>query len=201
MSMRLGVFGGTFDPIHLGHLVLAEWCREECRLDAVAFLPAGLPPHKRHLLISSADDRARMLELALADQPAFYVDRRELGRTDPCFTVDTLTELKREDPDRSLVFLMGADSLADFPDWREPGRILELAEVAAVGRTGTPAVNMQRFRDLWGDALVQRIRRVEIPRFDVSSREIRTRVKQRKSIRFMTPRAVEVFIESQKLYQ
>lgn len=197
----MGVFGGTFDPVHLGHLVLAERCREECRLDAVAFLPAGVPPHKRHLQISSAHDRAEMLELALAGQPAFHVDRRELVRTDPCFTVQTLAELKDEDPDRSLIFLMGADSLADFPNWREPMRILEMAEVAAVGRPGTAPVDLLHFRELWGAALVERIHWVEIPRIDFSSREIRSRVGQGKSIRFMTPRAVECFIESRKLYR
>lgn len=198
---RLGIFGGTFDPVHLGHLLLAERCREECRLDEVVFLPAGLPPHKRGQAISPGVDRAQMLELAIAGQFQFRVDRRELSKVTPSFTVETLREFRRELPETELVFLMGADSLADFGQWREPQEILDLAEVAVVGRLGSPTAELENYRRLWGDRRVDRICQVQIPRIEFSSREIRARVAAGKSIRFMTTRAVECYIEEHRLYQ
>jgi nicotinate-nucleotide adenylyltransferase len=199
--MRLGVLGGTFDPVHFGHLLLAERCREECLLDEVVFLPAGLPPHKRGQEITSGTDRAQMLELAIAGQPRFRVDRRELSKDTPSFTVETLREFRREQPETELVFLMGADSLAEFAQWREPQEILELAEVAVVGRYGSLTADLGAYRQLWGDRRVDRICQVQIPRIEFASREIRARVASRKTIRFMTPRAVECYIEQQGLYR
>ncbi|MFN9371659.1 MAG: nicotinate-nucleotide adenylyltransferase [Planctomycetaceae bacterium] len=199
--MRLGLFGGTFDPVHFGHLLLAERCREECRLDEVVFLPAGRPPHKQGQPITSGADRAAMLELAIAGQSRFRVDRRELSKPTPSFTVETLREFRREMPTTELVFLMGADSLADFPQWREPQEILGLAEVAVVGRYGSPAADLAAYRQLWGNRLVDRICQVQIPRIEFASREIRGRVAAGQSIRFMTPRAVECYIEQRRLYR
>jgi nicotinate-nucleotide adenylyltransferase len=199
--MRLGVFGGTFDPIHFGHLLLAERCREECRLDEVAFLPAGVPPHKQGQLLTSGVARSEMLELAIAGQPRFRVDRRELSKVTPSFTVETLREFHREQPQAELVFLMGADSLADFSQWREPQEILDLAEVAVVGRLGSATADLAYYRQLWGDRRVAQISQVQIPHIEFSSREIRARVAARKSIRFMTPRAVECYIEDRGLYR
>ena len=199
--MRLGVFGGTFDPIHFGHLLLAERCREECRLDEVAFLPAGVPPHKQGQVLTSGVARSEMLELAIAGQPRFRVDRRELSKVTPSFTVETLREFHREQPQAELVFLMGADSLADFSQWREPQEILDLAEVAVVGRLGSATADLAYYRQLWGDRRVAQISQVQIPHIEFSSREIRARVAARKSIRFMTPRAVECYIEDRGLYR
>src|SRR5260221_4507666 len=132
--MRLGIFGGTFDPVHYGPLLLADQCREQCRLDEVWFIPVGIPPHKPKPGIAAAKARAEMLELAVAGHESFYVDRREIERSDPCYTVDTLRNLQNEDPSRELYFIMGADSLSDFPNWREPVRILEQARLAVVNR-------------------------------------------------------------------
>src|SRR5690242_9249482 len=109
--MRLGLFGGTFDPIHLGHLLLAEQCREQCRLDAVWFLPSANPPHKQGNSITPAQARVEMLEMAIAGHPEFSVSKLELERSGMTYTVDTLEQLKREEPDRELFFLIGADSL------------------------------------------------------------------------------------------
>jgi nicotinate-nucleotide adenylyltransferase len=199
--MRLGVFGGTFDPVHFGHLLLAERCREECRLDVVVFLPAGVPPHKQGQAITPGAARAEMLELAMTGQPCFRVDRRELSKVTPSFTVETLREFRREQPQTELVFLMGADSLADFAQWREPQEILDLAEVAVVGRLGSATADLGAYRKLWGDRRADRISQVQIPRIEFSSREIRARVAGQKSIRFMTPRAVECYIEQHGLYR
>ena len=125
MPARIAIFGGTFDPVHLGHLILAERCREECRLDQVWFIPAGAPPHKASDSITPGERRAEMLEFAIAGHPQFSVNRMELARQGRSFTVDTLRQLHSEDATRELFFLIGADSLADLPLWRDPAGIAD----------------------------------------------------------------------------
>jgi len=199
--MRLGIFGGTFDPVHNGHLLLAEQCREQCRLDQVWFIPAGVPPHKLTRTLAAGKARAEMLELAVAGHDSLHVDRRELERSDPCYTVETLAAIKAEDPTRKLFFLMGADSLAEFSTWREPGRVVELAELAVVNRGGAAPPDLGPLRALLGDALVSRIHFVTMTGMDVSSSDIRRRISEGKSIRYMVPRAVECYIETHGLYR
>jgi nicotinate-nucleotide adenylyltransferase len=199
--MRLGLFGGTFDPVHLGHLLLAERCREECRLDQVWFLPAGTPPHKATESITAGTQRAEMLEFAIAGHPQFSVNRMELAREGRSFTVDTLRQLHEEDPTRELFFLIGADSLADLPMWRDPPGIAELATIVAVNRGDRPWPDLEALRKQLGDAVFGRIQLVTMPGIDLSATDIRRRVRDGKSIRFMTPRACEVYIEQQKLYR
>jgi len=202
--MRLGLFGGTFDPIHLGHLLLAERCREECALDAVWFLPAGDPPHKSSGHISSGKARAEMIELAVAGHPAFAVNRMELERHGKTFTFETLEQLHAEDASRELFFLIGADSLADLPAWRAPRRILELATIVAVNRGDRPCPDVRAVAAQIDNAdaprIAERIRIVDMPGIDISSTEIRRRAREGKSIRFVTPRAVEAYIAEHRLY-
>ncbi len=121
--MRLGLFGGTFDPVHFGHLLLAECCREQCRLDAVWFLPTAVPPHKQDRPPTPAELRIEMLELATAGNEAMAVSRYEADRGGVNYTAQTLEHFHQEDPQRELFFLLGADMLRDLPHWREPGRI------------------------------------------------------------------------------
>jgi nicotinate-nucleotide adenylyltransferase len=209
--MRLGIFGGTFDPVHYGHLLVAEQCFEQCRLDQVWFLPAGTPPHKLERTIAPGKARAEMLELATAGHDRFRVDRSELERTDPCYTVETLGALDAEDPSRELYFILGADSLADFPTWREPRRILELAHLAVANRGAGPLPDLGPLRTAVGrpsgvvqnagDWLESRVHCVAIPGTDISASDIRRRVHDGRSIRFMTPRAVECYIETHGLYK
>jgi len=199
--MRLGLLGGTFDPIHLGHLILAERCREECRLDQVWFLPAGNPPHKQNEAISPGNQRAEMVELAIAGHPQFSVNRMELSRTGRSFTVDTLREVQAQDSTRELFFLIGADSLADLPMWRDPAGIAELATIVAVNRGDRPLPDLDALRSRLGDAVMQRIQIVTMPGIDLSATDIRDRVREGKSIRFMTPRPCEIYIEQHGLYR
>ena len=199
--MRLGVFGGTFDPVHYGHLLLAERCRKECRLDEVWFVPAGTPPHKLNVSVTPASARAEMLELAIAGHPAFRVDRRELLRKEPCFTVETLEELAAEDPARELWFLMGGDSLADFPGWKAPRRILELARLAVAKRGSRPSASLEDLRRQFGGVIAERVQVVTMPVVDFSSSDVRERVRRGASIRYMVPRAVEGYIEAQRIYE
>ena len=137
-AMRLGLFGGSFDPVHYGHLLLAECCREQCRLDAVWFVPAAVPPHKQDQELSPAADRIEMLKLAIGGHDVFDVYTGEIDRGGVSFTVETLEQLHEESPDTEMFFLMGADSLGDLPTWREPKRICELAIPAVVRRAGSP---------------------------------------------------------------
>jgi nicotinate-nucleotide adenylyltransferase len=201
--MRLGVFGGTFDPVHYGHLLLAEACREECRLDEVWFVPAAAPPHKQRKDLTPAARRIEMLELATGGHKAFAVSRLEVERGGVSFTVDSLAQLKAEAPDRELFFLLGADSLRDLPQWREPRRVCELALPVIVGRPGASPPDLGALSSLVSPERLDEIRRnqVQIPEIGLSSREIRRRVAAGLSIRYQTPRAVEKYIEAAGLYR
>ncbi|MEZ6066884.1 MAG: nicotinate-nucleotide adenylyltransferase [Planctomycetaceae bacterium] len=198
--MRIGIYGGTFDPIHFGHLVLAETCREELQLDEVWFLPAFVSPHKRVSETLAAKERLAMVELAIGGHPAFRVDARELARGGPSYTVETLQELHRELPSDDLFFLMGADSLRDFPSWREPARILELATVVAVNR-GRSLPEKAALGQTMGEPAMSRLRIVTMPGIDTSSTDLRLRVRTGRSIRYLTPRGVEEYIRHHQLYR
>jgi nicotinate-nucleotide adenylyltransferase len=201
--MRLGLFGGSFDPVHYGHLLLAECCREQCKLDEVWFLPAAMPPHKQARELTPAAQRIEMLELAIGGQASFKVCCAEIERGGVSYTVDTLSALAREDAARELFFLLGADSLDDLPNWREPDRICQLATLVVVGRPGAPRLNFEVLAPLVSAARLEEIRRhhVEMPPMGLSSREIRGRVASGSSIRFRTPRAVEKYVETHQLYR
>ena len=204
---RVGVFGGTFDPVHWGHLWLAEAAREACRLDEVRLVPAASPPHKQGAVITQPRHRLQMLELATAGLPMFTIDRREIGREGPSFTVDTLGELADElshelnpngsrEPAAELFFLMGADSLADLPTWREPGRIAELATIVAVNRGDqSPAIPAACAH------LADRIELVTMPACGLSATDLRQRARAGRSLLFRTPRPVELYIREHELYR
>jgi nicotinate-nucleotide adenylyltransferase len=208
--MRLGLFGGTFDPVHYGHLLLAECCREQCRLDRVLFLPAAVPPHKQDRALTPAADRIEMLRLAIAGNDAMAVDSYEIDRGGISFTVDTLRHLKSEHfgVERSegaasaeLFFLMGADMLADLPHWREAAEVCRLCVPVVVPRPMCPL----DFAPLAGIATAEQIElirrhQVEMPLVGISSSDIRRRVAAGLSIRYRTPRAVEKYIEIHGLY-
>ena len=199
--IRLGLFGGSFDPIHFGHLLLAETCREACELDRVLFLPCGQSPHKPHGAIATGQQRAEMLELAVAGDPRFGVCRMELERSGPSFSVETLRQLRAEHPDSELFFLMGADSLADLPQWREPQAILELATIVVVNRGHRPPPDWPSLESRIGPIVRDRVRSITMPAIDLSATEIRERIRAKLSVRFRVPRAVEEYIRQNDLYQ
>jgi nicotinate-nucleotide adenylyltransferase len=189
--MRIGVFGGTFDPVHLGHLILAEQCREQGRLDQVLFVPAARPPHKSEQQLSPYAQRVEMLALAIAGQPAFRIDELEKDRPGPSYTADTLTELHRRRPDAEWFLLIGSDTLRDLPSWHDPARVAELAGLLVVLRPEAEvAVQETPRRQL-----------VRMPLIDISSRDLRRLVTEGRSIRYMVPRAVEVYIAEKQLYR
>ncbi len=196
--MRLGIYGGTFDPIHYGHLLLAERCREELQLDEVWFIPAGTPPHKQGRVSTPARARAEMVELAVSGFPEFRVSRLELERGGPSYTVQTLEQLQVAKPQREVFLLMGADSIAEFVTWKDPDRILELSQVVAVNRAGE-SPDLSSLQMLLTHTC-RTIRTVEMPAMGISASEIRWRVAHEQSIRFLTPRPVEMYIRQHKLY-
>ncbi|MBN2218185.1 MAG: nicotinate (nicotinamide) nucleotide adenylyltransferase [Pirellulales bacterium] len=200
--MRLGLLGGSFDPVHYGHLLLAECCREQCRLDRVLFLPAANPPHKQGEKLSSAGDRAAMLRLALAGHEPFAVDTFEIDRGGTSWTVDTLRHFCRTHGDDELFLLLGADMLADLPNWREAGEICRLALPVAVARPGAGEIDLSCLRPVASPERIDQIRRhqVAMPAIGTSGTDLRRRAAAGQSLRFQTPRAVEEYIRTHELY-
>lgn len=201
--MRIGIFGGTFDPVHHGHLILAEQCREQCCLDEVWFIPAALPPHKLDHSISPAKFRTEMLELAISGNPRFRVSRIELDRSGPSYTVATLDQLHTDEPANEFFLLVGTDSLRDLPTWREPRRILELATIVAVNRGSANVVDSDLARktaeNLGADP--SRVQWIQMPGIEIAATDIRQRVAEGRTIRYMVPRAVEMYIREHRVYE
>ena len=200
--MRLGLFGGSFDPVHYGHLLLAEACREQLPLDAVWFVPAATAPHKVSQTPASAQQRVEMLRLAIGGQPAFDVCELELERGGVSYTVDTLRAIAEQVSSRELFLLVGADTLTDLPTWREPQEICRLALPVVVGRPGSAPPDYDRLSGVASPERIEQMKRqqVEMPLAGLSSREIRRRVAEGRSIRYMTPRGVEEYIKAAGLY-
>lgn len=205
--MRIGVYGGSFDPVHLGHLLAAECCREQGRLDRVLFVPAAVPPHKQDRRLAGDADRVAMLTLAIGGHDAFAVSTVELDRGGVSYTIDTLGELATRHPQDTLVLLLGPDSLAQIPTWREPRAILDGWEVVAVEREGlddvAKVVRDPALADLLGPDRTARMiaSRVRMPAIGIRASGIRAAVATGQSIRFRTPRAVEAYIAANGLYR
>ena len=190
--MKLGVFGGTFDPIHTGHLILAEVAREQLQLERVLFVPAGDPWRKADRDITPAAVRLEMVRLAVADNPGFVVDDCEVVREGPSYTVDTLQHLHRRAPEDELFLILGGDALADLPNWRDPAGIAVEAKIAVVPREG---VGMP-----WLPFPASRLQRVEMPYIGISSTAVRRRSQRGLSIRYLVPPIVEAYIREKGLY-
>ena len=192
--MRVGLLGGTFDPIHLGHLRAAETAREGLGLDLVAFVPAAVPPHRRGPM-APPRDRYAMAELASSSHPAFEAWDLELRREGPSYTVDTLETLRAERPGDDLVLVVGSDTWPEMTGWREPERLFALAEVAVLDRPGQPAPEVAPpFRSSRGAS------RVEGPTLPISATMIRERLKAGESVRYLVPGEVLGFIAERELY-
>lgn len=189
--MRIGVFGGTFDPPHIGHLIVARDACDQLRLDRVMFLPARQPPHKRDRPVTEASVRLAMLTAATAADEQFEICPIELSREGPSYTVDTLAELTAEHPGDTFFLLLGADQIRDLSTWREPERIAELSRIVLLTRAGVPQPPPS--------PLV--VESVAVTPIGISSSAVRERVSQGRSIRYLVPAAVEKIIESRNLYR
>ncbi|MCR9198620.1 MAG: nicotinate-nucleotide adenylyltransferase [Planctomycetaceae bacterium] len=198
--MRIGILGGTFDPVHYGHLMMAESCREQLQLDEVRLIPAGDPPHKPDQKITDAHARADMLQLAVSGYPEFVVDRREIRRSGPSFTVDTLQEFREQQPDDELFLIIGADSLEQLLTWKSPEQIAQLATIVAVNRPTQPELTTQQITQWVGGDIAASVQTVAMPGSDLSASWLRERLAAGKSLRFLTPKAVEAFIAQHDIY-
>jgi nicotinate-nucleotide adenylyltransferase len=201
--MRIGVFGGTFDPVHLGHLILAEQCREQARLDQVWFIPAARPPHKQAVDLTPFAHRAEMLNLAVAGHSAFRVDELEQTRTGPSYTVDTLEEVRRRHCDAELFLVLGADCLPDLPSWHAPARIAALAHLLIVARPNWEVWPAEKLKQALGvpAGVPLHQQAIEMPLIDIASRDLRHRIALGTTIRYLVPRSVECYIETHRLYR
>ena len=204
--MRLGLFGGSFDPVHYGHLLLAECCREQCRLDRVWFLPAAVPPHKQDRQLSDAQVRIDMLELAVAGHEAFGVSRYEIDRGGVSYTIDTLTELRqRHGADVEMTWVIGSDMVPELPGWHRAGELLEMARIQIVARSPWDQRMSEILERLIGPLSPDQVQRlagcvVAGPRVDISSSQVRRRMAEGKSVRFLTPEAVGAYLAEFGIY-
>jgi len=200
-ACRLGIMGGTFDPIHLGHLVAAEAAREQFHLEQVLFVPARLPPHKQDREVTPAEHRHAMVLLATANHPRFVVSRLELDRPGPSYTVDTLRHLRTTHLRATLYFITGADALLELDTWKDPDELLRLCCMIAVSR---PGCDRERLREKAADLQHRtpcRIEELTAPALAISSRDLRRRVAEGKSLRYLVPREVRDYILKHHLYR
>lgn len=196
---RLGVFGGTFDPPHLGHLILAECALDALRLSRVLFVLAADPPHKRDQHVTPLRHRLVMLERAIAGNQRFVLSRIDIDRPGPHYSADTLHLLSDEQPEADLVFLMGGDSLDAFPTWHDPTRILAHARLGVMQRPGN-AIDMRALEKRL-PPLNGRVLFFDAPEIGISATSLRERVHVRHSIRYQVPEGVADYIHEHQLYE
>ncbi len=197
-TLRLGILGGTFDPPHYGHLRMAEAALAQLALDQVLFAPVGVQPLKQEERSSAPEDRARMVELAIADEPRFTISRADLDRPGPHYTVDLLTIIHQQYPDAALWFIMGEDSLGDLLRWRDPARLIQLARLAVLRRPDSQPDWAALDRAL--PDLRAHLDWIAHDAIDISATDIRERIEQGLPINALVPPKVIEFIRAQRLY-
>ena len=198
--MKIGLLGGTFDPIHNGHLTIAEEARKQLGLDKVVFIPASHPWLKADQDITDGEHRLAMVRLATASNPYFEVSTLELDRLGPTYTIDTVEALKTEfDSFDDIYFITGSDAIADLPRWKEPERVVALCQIAGVDRPGAPNIDVEALKPLI-PGVSDCLKPVDIPPIDISSTTIRERVRAGLGIRDLVPPEVETYIVEHGLY-
>jgi nicotinate-nucleotide adenylyltransferase len=198
MAEAVGIMGGTFDPIHFGHLLAAEEARFRLALDRVVFVPNGEPPHKKDYSVSSGVRRYEMVVLATASNPAFEASRLEVERRGPSYAVDTLRELRGElGRETKLYFITGADAVLELLSWRSPEKLVELCEFVAVTR---PGYDLERLGKRLSAELPACVHVLDVPGVHISSTELRRRAAAGESLRYLTPSSVVRYIAAHGLY-
>lgn len=191
MTLRIGILGGTFNPIHTGHCLLASGILAEHKLDYILFIPCAVPPHKKPMRLAKASYRLQMVKMAIKGNPSFRLSTIDLDRNGRSYSVDTICKLKRLYKNRAkFFFIMGSDSLREFHTWKEPDRLLELCRFLVVERPGFPLSKMQS----------SRMEVVKVPTLPISSTDIRKMISQGKSIKYLVPEDVRRYIVRHRLY-
>lgn len=200
-GQSIGIMGGTFDPIHNGHLLTAEYVRDACGLEKIMFIPAANSPFKLDQKVVPAEKRLAMTRLAVEDNPYFEASDIELLRAGVSYTSDTIHELRRRcGKDTVLYFITGADAINELPAWHEPKRLLEECHFIAATRQGT-ALALPHLRDFFGCLCDEHIHQLTTPELEISSTVIRQRIREGRSIRYMVPSSVEEYIRKEGLYR
>ena len=201
--MRIGIFGGSFDPVHYGHLWIAQSALESLELSEIHWIPAAQSPLKPGGPVAPAEDRLQMLKLAIGGAEQHVVDDREIRRGEISYTVDTVNELLHENPDAQILMVIGSDSLASMEKWHEPKQLLEKVIPAVVQRGGDPDIDFGVLKDLVTPERIELFRKhvIKMPVIELSSSDLRERIGAGKGIRFRVPRAVEAMIAANKIYQ
>ncbi len=198
--MNIGVLGGTFDPIHMGHLIIAEETRARLNLTETLFVPAGQPWLKANNLISPAEHRVQMVRLAIAGEPYFKLSTMEIERAGPSYTVDTIAELRGQlGAGDKLFFILGWDNLIQLPQWHEPSRLVGMCRLVPVPRVGHPSPDLDSL-EAAVPGLSQSLIMLDTPQIEISSSEIRDRVARGLSIHHLVPQPVERYIKQNGLY-
>jgi nicotinate-nucleotide adenylyltransferase len=199
--MKVGILGGTFDPIHIGHLIVAEEARYQLGLGRVIFLPAGKPYFKKDRIVSTKNDRLEMIRLGIKDNPLFEVSEIELAREGPTYSIDSIKRLKKELGDNvQLCFLIGMDALADMHKWKHPAELIEICQVVGLTRAEYDAFDWAKIEGKMPGAM-QKIKIIEVSKIGVSSTDVRMMVASGISVRYLVPDAVVRYIEEHKLYK
>jgi len=199
MARALGIMGGTFDPVHYGHLVAAEQARARFGLERVIFVPNHAPPHKRDYQVTPAERRHEMVVLATASHPCFEVSRIEIDRPGPSYSVDTLHAFREKlGGSAELYFITGADAVLEVATWHEPEQLFQLCELVAVTR---PGHHLDEATKMLTRRLLERIHVLPIPGVDISSTELRRRARSGESLRYLTPPAVVSYLQTHGLYR
>jgi len=198
--VNVGVFGGTFDPVHIGHLIIAEEARVRLKLSVVLFVPAGQPWLKVDHAITPVLDRVEMLRRSIANNPCFKLSTIEVDRPGPSYTVDTIASLRDELGAQSFFFILGSDSLGGLPSWKQPGRLVQLCQLVVVPRLGVNPPDLSAFASSV-PGLMDRVTWLDAPVIGVSSSEIRGRVARGLPIRYLVPEEVGKYIVERRLYE
>lgn len=201
-QLNIGLMGGTFDPIHIGHLIAAEEARQQFSLDFVIFIPAGLPPHKDKEQVSPAEHRCMMTTLAVMSNPSFIVSRVEVDKKTPSYTIDTIRYFNSYGvPGANLFFITGADAILEILTWKDYSDLTKLCTIIAVSRPEYPLEKLSEITAGFFPELKSKIHLLEIPALAISSTFIRERVALRKTIKYLTPEPVEQYIKKHGLYK